>query len=354
MKIAHVFTSFSEHAASLRLAEIAKAGRGLDHHVIALDDDLSAMASMPAGFAGEGYGARRAGPDRLGLRQRLAACGADLLCTYGFGALDAALANAAGPGLPHIHHEDDPIDEEAAFRQGPRLRSVAAAGGVIVVSSPAAERYARTRWRIPAQSLRAILPGVDRRRFRRPAGGRAEEGALVTFGFIGPLTESRTLGDLVKAFAGMRARSAARLAIHGEGPARPQMEGLARAHGARSEIFFRGAPAATDRLYDEFDAFLVLGSERDAGQRLLEAMASGLPVVAQAQSAAAEFLAPENRPLVVTAGDLQQLTLALARIVNDYGLRQRAGLANEMRARGEFSLGKMTSAYHGLYHETVR
>ncbi|MEQ1931445.1 MAG: glycosyltransferase family 4 protein [Parvularculaceae bacterium] len=344
MKLLHVFPSFAPAPMALRLAEVAKAGRKVSHHVVSLDGDLSALDAMPETTTSEAFLARRRGPDQLGLRQRIGAIRADILCTYGFGALDAATANAAGPKLAHIHHEEASGAE--ADGKGARLRTIAAAGGLIVVSWPQAAETARKRWRIPARSLRLIEAGVDTRRFRPPER-RAGEGELVTIGYVGALDNERKASLLFKAFAGARARLASRLVIYGEGLARPSSENLARTLGVRRRIFFRETPKDLDAAYDEFDALVFLGD--GASEQLLAAMASGLAVAAENVGDVKATLARENRSLIVSEDDAVGLAAVLARLVNDAGARELVGSANVARVKQDFTLAKMSKAYLDLY-----
>lgn len=235
MKLLHVFGSFGRGPHQARLSAIAcSSGAGAKHHVISLDGELSAIHDMPANTISEVFLAKRSAsgaPDLLGLRLRISAAGADVLCTYGYDALDAASANAAGARIPHIHYEDpdggkgDPTDLRARHI---RMRNVAFTGSIIVSPSLSQARNARRRRRLSATSVRHIPEGIDLRRFA-PMHQRAPEGALVTVGYFGALNPANDVAKLVTAFAAMRARVSARLVVYGDGPTRPELQNLSRA-----------------------------------------------------------------------------------------------------------------------------
>lgn len=332
-----------------RFGEVAHGARGFTHQVLSLDGDLSAAADLRARVAAEPFVAGRGRPDQLGLRQRIVESSADLLCTYGSGALDAALANAAGPGLGHIHQYDESEEMEPAGAA--RLRNIAAAGALIVFSGPGAAKRAAKSWRIPKGRIRFVLPGVNTKAFR-PFPGRADDGELVTVGFIGDLAHERMAQALVHAFVKMRARSAAQFAIYGEGAARPAAESLARAMGARGRLFFRSLRKALPAVYDELDIFISAGNHPSA-DRLIEAMACGLPVIGEAQGEAPVLLSRENLPLLASPGDVEGLSRLLGRLVNDAALRHSVGRANAAKARDEFSLAQMVRTYVDIYHEAA-
>jgi glycosyltransferase involved in cell wall biosynthesis len=353
MNIFHVLSSFGTTATARRLADVAKAGRKLKHHVVSLSGDLTMMAAMPAKTTSEAFLARRGRPDHLGLRQRLVASSADILCTYGWEALDAAVANMAGPTLAHFHHVAEEEAGEAGDKSAARLRGLAATGGVIVVTSLGAAIHARKEWRIPRANLRVIQPGVDLKIFK-PLEHRAGEGELVTIGFVGELTNEKDVVTLIRGFAGIRARSSARLAIHAEGAARPAVDSLVRSLALRDRAFFREPvepePAALAAAYDEFDVFI---PDRQTPARLQEAMACGLPAAGQDFGDIKRLVAAENRSLIVAPGDSAGLSMVLSRLVNDHVGRLAIGAANAARIRQDFPLSKMTAAYLALYREAV-
>jgi glycosyltransferase involved in cell wall biosynthesis len=350
IRLLHIFPAFGPSLGATRLSESARVGRGFSHHVISLDGDLSALEQMPSNATGEAFVARRGGAiDQLGLRQRIAASGADILCTYGSGALDAAIANAMGPKLPHLHHVEDGA-VSAAEANAPRLRSLAAAGGKVVVSGASAADAARKVWRIPAESLKAIAPGVNTRKFR-PYPGRAKDAELTTVGFVGDLIGDRGVRMLVRVLAALRARPPVQFAIYGEGPGRPAGESLARSLGLR-RAHFLGPPPPSERLYDEFDILLIC-MKAPPMDRLLEAMAAGLPVVSEEFADLRSVLSEENGQLIVAPRDAEGLSAVLSRLVNEAAAHERIGAANAAKARSAFPLSKMTAEFHRLWRETA-
>lgn len=347
MKLLHVFQSFAPSPASARLGEVVRGARGCRHQIVSLDGDISASADLPARVSVGPFKAGRGRPDQLGLRRLIVDSGAEVLCTYGAGALDAGLANLAGPGLAHIHHHDesDPVKPGGAAR----LRSIAAAGAFIVFTSPSLANHAGATWRIPRDRLRLIPPGVDTRRFR-PFPGHAVPGAMVTFGFIGPLADERAVVALVRAFTRTRSKTSMQFAVYGEGPARPAAESLARAKGARGRVFFRGA--ASPAVLDEFDVFFY-GDNCPMADRIAEAMACGLPIVGAAAGDAPHMVAGENLPILTAPRDVEAYALVLARLVNDSASREAIGAANAAKAREAYALARMTADYASLYREAA-
>jgi glycosyltransferase involved in cell wall biosynthesis len=82
---------------------------------------------------------------------------------------------------------------------------------------------------------------------------------------------------------------------------------------------------------------------------VVEAKASGLPVVAPAVGDVTRMVAEENLPFIVLPGDEHGLRDVLVTLAADPALRKRVGEANRVRARKEFDEDTMIERYKGLY-----
>jgi glycosyltransferase involved in cell wall biosynthesis len=86
---------------------------------------------------------------------------------------------------------------------------------------------------------------------------------------------------------------------------------------------------------------------------ILEAMATGLPVLATAVGGNPELVEPGQTGLLVPAGDAQALAAAMWALSPE-GVRQAMGRAGRERVERRFSLGAMVRRYRGLYGEALR
>ncbi|MBV8063897.1 MAG: glycosyltransferase [Actinobacteria bacterium] len=155
-------------------------------------------------------------------------------------------------------------------------------------------------------------------------------GGLVVL-YVGRLSHEKRIGVLLDAFARVsRARSEARLVIVGEGPARREFERTAPAG-----TMFVGEAHGTDlaSLYASADVFCFPSTTDTFGQVLLEAGASGLPVVAAAAGGATELVVHGQNGLLVPPDDPGLLAAALLELAESPARRASYGAAGLAAAR---------------------
>jgi len=89
------------------------------------------------------------------------------------------------------------------------------------------------------------------------------------------------------------------------------------------------------------------------GLSVLEAMASGLPVVADGSGGHVESLGPAGGPGLYATGDVGDAARRLRALADDPGLRDRYGAALQARQRAEFSLAHQAAATERVYREVL-
>ncbi len=204
----------------------------------------------------------------------------------------------------------------------PYLRSIDRG---IAVSAPAAQ-YAQVAWSRP---LSIIPNGVDTHFFKPARAHRSYEEGPVRLLFVGQWTDQRKgLPVLLEAYARLRARGVAvTLDVVGQGdPKIPQPAGIhgLTFHGRVSETVLR-------RRFRECDIFVAPSTGQESfGIVLVEAMASGRPVVCSDIEGYRQVVSPKGARLVPPL-DSAALAEALHTLCRDAGLR---------RAMGQFNLAE--------------
>ncbi len=277
----------------------------------------------------------------------------DVLLTYNWGAMDWCLANRFGPVARHVHIEDG-FGPEERHRQLPRralTRRFALRGGcVVVVPSRNLENIALQAWRLPPRGLRYIPNGVDCARFAAVPTARGQTGE-VTIGTVATLRREKNLARLIEAFTQVVGQSAVplKLVIVGDGPERGALEQAAARSPMASAIRFTGSCSAPELELARFDVFALSSDTEQMPLSVLEAMASGLPVVSFAVGDVPHMVAPENSAFASIAPDDEEaFRRALATLAQSSSLRAELGHANQALAFQKFDLAQMLRDYAAL------
>ncbi|HEY7739919.1 MAG TPA: TIGR03088 family PEP-CTERM/XrtA system glycosyltransferase [Steroidobacteraceae bacterium] len=204
-----------------------------------------------------------------------------------------------------------------------------------------------------------ICNGVDTQRFRPAPAARADRGNIVVVGSVLRFEPIKDPLNLVRAFLKARRELAGRrvdlrLMVAGDGPLRAQALKLLVADRAAAAVFMPGARNDIPDFLRALDVF-VLGSQREGiSNTVLEAMASGLPVIATATGGNLELIAANVNGRLVPTGDSNALSQAIVAYAEDAQLRREQGRASRVRAESEYSLTRMLKDYRLLYAEAVQ
>ena len=211
---------------------------------------------------------------------------------------------------------------------------------------------------VPASRIRQAYSGVDTGRFRPATAPELAARAVGIFriGTIGRLDPVKNHAALLRA-----ARSildlrtdrapAIRLTIVGDGPQRAPLEALARELGLDDLVEFTGTRDDTAELMRSFDMFVLPSMNEGISNTILEAMASGLPVLAARVGGNAELVLPEETGLLYDPADENGLTSGLLRYLGQPALRASHGRAGRERVLAKFSLDSMIQRYLDIYDE---
>ena len=292
----------------------------------------------------------------------------EIVHTRNLAALDS-LVPAAFAGVRyrvHGEHGRDLIDIDGNSRKYTLLRrALRPFAQRYIALSFDLERWLRERIRIAPEKLVHICNGVDMRWFQPAIGGRA---ALPVSGFAGP--ETFVIGsvlrlqpvkdpmNLVRAFVRLlarwpRLRERARLVLIGNGPLYTEAERELEGAGVRQLAWLPGPRNDVAQLLGGFDLFVLPSLAEGISNTILEAMASGLPVVATNVGGNPDLVVEEETGVLVPRSDPEALAHALRRYIEDPGLAARHGRAGRERVEREFSLEAMMRRYLAVYDDLL-
>jgi N-acetyl-alpha-D-glucosaminyl L-malate synthase BshA len=123
--------------------------------------------------------------------------------------------------------------------------------------------------------------------------------------------------DVVSIFAGVAEQMPARLIMIGDGPERPRALEAAQAMGVEDRVVFLGKHDAVQDLLPCADLFLLPSESESFGLAVLEAMASGAPVVATNTGGLPEVVPHGEAGYLLDPGDVDGMTARAIEILSD-------------------------------------
>lgn len=175
---------------------------------------------------------------------------------------------------------------------------------------------------IPQEKIKFYPRGIDIERFHPTKANGFFHGRLrvirkeVKLLYVGRVSREKNLPELVEVFKDLAAlRTAVRLVVVGEGP---YLEEMKRALDGLP-VTFTGFLAGEDlsQAYASSDIFLFPSTTDTFGNVVLEAQASGLPVIVTDRGGPQENLIPGRTGYVIRAGDREAFLHAALQLVDN-------------------------------------
>jgi glycosyltransferase involved in cell wall biosynthesis len=354
--VLHVFATFAIGGPQVRAAQVLSLWQRHRHVLIAMDGRTDCCARIAPGVAFELQPppARRSMlATALAMRARIRALQPALVLTYNWGAIETLLALRTLRAPPAVHHEDGfgPEESERLLRRRSWLRRLLLPRArALVVPSARLRATALGAWRQPASRVRLLRNGVDLQRFQpRPHASRGH----VVIGAVGGLRSEKDQQLLLRAYARCARRDAARLVLVGDGPDREALARLAGELGIGGQVEFRGFVTDTAPVYTELDLLALPSRTEQLPIAVLEAMASGLPVVATDVGDLRQVLAAGSERWLSPPGDALAFARSLDEAIGDAALRAELGAHNRARCEQEYEQSVCYGRFVELYEAAV-
>jgi sugar transferase (PEP-CTERM/EpsH1 system associated) len=285
--------------------------------------------------------------------------------TRNLGCLEALVpAWLAGvPARVHGEHGWDVFDPDGSSRKYRWLRRLhSPLVDRYVPLSQELERYLVAGVGIPVQRITRIYNGVDTECFRPGSGAGlppdfADPDNLV-IGTVGRMHGVKDQLNLVRAFVQLVQRlpeqaPRLRLALIGDGPLQAVCRTELEAAGLGAQAWLPGSRDDVPDLLRCLDLFVLPSQAEGISNTILEAMATGLPVIATAVGGNLELVAGGETGTLVPPNDPEALAGALAAYVRDPALRAAHARAARQRVEQRFSLDGMLARYGALYQDVL-
>ena len=256
----------------------------------------------------------------------------------------------------HGEHGREFADPNGRNRRRNRVRRLLA---------PAIDRFVTVshdlrRWLVDEVGIAAakvvrIVNGVDTDRFaprdrdaiRARLGIAADALVIGTVGRLDPVKDHHGLLRACRRLASAHPDLA--VVIAGDGPCRGDLARLVATLGLEGRVHLVGERRDVPDVLAALDVFVLPSIAEGISNTILEAMATGLPIVATAVGGNPELVDDGAHGALVPAGDVDRLASAIGGYLADGHLATVHGKASRERALVEFGLDRMVAEYTRLY-----
>jgi glycosyltransferase involved in cell wall biosynthesis len=214
---------------------------------------------------------------------------------------------------------------------------------------------------IPREKLRVISYGVDVDGLDRVSAGdiarvRTEIGAKpgeLLVGSVGRLVEQKDYPTQLHALARMPGRDRVRMVIVGGGPLDGELRRLAGQLGIGDRVCWLGERRDVSAVLRSLDAFVLASKFEPFGVAVLEAMATGLPIIATDVNEIRDILDGGRAGMLVPKERPDALASAMAAFADDDAVRTQLGRHAHSVARARYSVATVVAEYQRVYDELL-
>ncbi len=225
--------------------------------------------------------------------------------------------------------------------------------------------YLREAVHVPPDHITQAYNGVDMQRFSASADGAvAIPGCPFNpaqhwiVGTVGRMAEVKDQTLLARAFiqacqSAPELREKLRLVMVGEGPLRAKAQALLDDAGLAELAWLPGERSDIPAVMQGLHLFVLPSLAEGISNTILEAMASGLPVLATAVGGNADLIEASVTGGVVPAGEVAPMAQALLELAGDPQHAAALGRAGRARVERLFSMAAMVRTYQGVYDQLL-
>jgi len=290
----------------------------------------------------------------------------DIVHTRNVAALDATVP-AALAGVPvRIHGEHgrdvDDLDGTNTRRQLVRRLYRPFIHQYITVSRDLAQ-YLQEKILVPPSRVAQIMNGVDSSLFR-PVGEHRDPVPHPGFcgpehfviGTVGRMQEVKDQVTLARAFVRLvqlmpGARDRIRVVMVGDGPLRERVRAVLAEAGLEQHAWLPGKRDDVALIMRSFDLFVLPSLAEGISNTILEAMATGLPVLATDVGGNRELVREGRTGTLVPRDDPENMAKALRAYAESAELGRRQGREARRAIENEFGMEAMVNGYVTIYDD---
>ena len=216
---------------------------------------------------------------------------------------------------------------------------------VPVAISPLCARTISDLYHIELQTIPCIMNGIDINRFNLKRTVHQK----IRFLNVGRFYPQKNQKLLIEAFKRVHSCiEETELELVGDVDLRKKLENQIESLGLSGTVIMNGETDRVDLKLNNADVFVMSSDFEGLPVSVLEAMASGLPIVSTAAGGTVDIVEHEENGLIVDVGNGDQLAEAMIRLAHDKELRITMGKKSRKMAE-QYSIEKCSEAYQKLY-----
>lgn len=284
----------------------------------------------------------------------------DILQTYNLSTIEYAVTGALA-GVPlriHAEHGRGLYERDGNVKKYNYLRrAISPLIAIFITVSSDLTVWLTDTVRVPKQKVRLIRNGIDTHRFFPGNDKREQDNSDqprdIVIGTVGRLDDIKAHSDLIKAFILLTQQFQdwpvrLSLMIVGEGPLFEKLTQQIRSANIEDSVWMPGARQDIDELMRSMSIYVLPSISEASPVTLLEAMATGLPVVATKVGGIPDIVA-EGRGTLVAPSDVEALANAIGEYIRKPLLARLHAAAGRAFVINHFNIESTAAAYAMLY-----
>lgn len=271
----------------------------------------------------------------------------DVVHTH-IGAARYAIPIAVLCGIPSKIHTVHSVAQQEQEKAGKIINNFLfkCCGAVPVALSEEVEKTVEEVYGLPERKIPVVLNGIDLSKCQVKGSYAKKETFKILH--IGRFVDAKNHALILKSFAEFAEKYPdARLQLIGDGELRKEMEQLATELGVAQKVQFAGLQSNVYPWLHDADVFILPSKYEGVPMTLIEAMGTGLPIIASAVGGISDMLEDGASALLIQPTQ-QELEFALEKIYKDETLRKSLG-ESALKASKKFSSIEMARKYLEIY-----
>lgn len=262
------------------------------------------------------------------------------------------------PHLVHTEHSNVSSNHKRLFIAEKYLAKYT---DIIIADSESVANYLINKQGISSKKVVTILNGIDIDKYRREidVNRKRKEIGLnqndLIIGIVARLVPVKNHLCLLKAFSLLKSKLGnVKLVIVGDGELRDDLERYVRDNELDKEVLFLGNRRDVPELLKIFDLFVLPSLSEGLSITLLEAMASGIPIVATDVGGNSEIIGNNEAGILIPPDSVETLFEAMLYLLTNKDRADKLGKAGIQRATQLFSLSHMVKRYEQIYETLLK